>query len=203
MRHAPNPVMWAVLAAILFTLRPQARAQGAGPDLQFVQSKAVDGFVLGITDDLGSTNTPISRGLCFSIWTVTNGLRRVAFPTQSQYAYEVELFDTNRVALPKTALGKRAGSKFLDFDATAFDQGIKLQHAFADDKATSPGILVLFRASDLFVVRQPGLYNLRIRLQILVLSKTGPSRTHAPPQLIRFAPIDYPLSLPALKVPTQ
>jgi hypothetical protein len=190
------PILTA-LASFVLVQPSQLPAQDSTPALEFIQTKVVDGVFAAITDDLGSTNTPLDRQLCFCLRTVTNGLQRVAFPSEPEYAYQIELFDTNGIAQPKTALGKRAGTKFLDFDARAFDRAIKIQHTFARGKDKPPALLILFRPSDLFAIERPGRYTLRISLQVLSISKPSPDRRHAPPRLIRFPAIDYPLRVPA------
>src|SRR2546425_981835 len=110
---------------VIFLLTSNLNARDDGSDIQFVETAVVDGFRIGLTDEFGHTNSSPDHRLCFSIWT-TNRSARVAFPTQPEYAYAVELFDTNGIALPRTSLGKRAGSRFLDFGLTSPKHGIKV-----------------------------------------------------------------------------
>jgi len=168
-----------------------------------VETKIVDGFFMGVSDLYGYTNTSPDRDLAFSIWTTnkiwaTNNTR-VTFPTKPEFAWQVELFDTNGVAVPKTAAGKNAGTKFLDFGLkTAVVRSTlgpepNAQHWVAMEKSMSRGGLLLFRPSDFFKIEKPGKYTLRIRFQILTFPRTGPTSGDYTNNLIRFPPLDYTL----------
>lgn len=186
-------------------------------NIDFVETKIVDGFLIGVTDEFGQTNSNPDRRLCFSIWTtneVTPTQRvRVIFPNQPENAYQVELFDTNGIPVPKTETGKKVGTKFFDFNTISFliratgpggysgpggESGVKAQGAGVTKRAWEPRgqMLLIFRPSDLFDIEKPGRYTLRIRFQIIVFPRTGPQGTHYKTELIRFPPLDYPLMQP-------
>jgi hypothetical protein len=174
---------------------------------------------MGVTDEFGHTNTSPDNKLCFSIWTtnkiqaasgirVTNSLN-VIFPTQPEYAYQVELFDTNGIAIPKTEAGKKVGTKFLDFNTNSFVLrssgpegysgpggrfGVKAQMTIVREKAWPYEMLLIFRPSDLFKIEKPGKYVLRIRFQVIAFPRTGIKRGDYTKNLIRFPPLDYPLT---------
>ena len=168
-----------------------------------VETKIVDGFFIGVSDRYGYTNTSPDRDLAFSIWTTNKiwatNTTRVTFPTKPEFAWQVELFDTNGVAVPKTAAGKKAGTKFLDFGLktavlrATFGPEPNAQRWVAMEKTMSRGGLLLFRPSDLFKIEKPGNYTLKIRFQILTFPRTGPNPGEHTNDLIRFPPLDYPL----------
>lgn len=177
------------------------------PSIDFVETKVVDGFFMGVTDEFGHTNTSPDRRLCFSIWTTnrtetTNSPLHVAFPVQPEYAYRVELFDATGIAIPTTDAGKRVGIKFLDFDTNSFvlkgtgpdsAHGVEAQTIFADRKVWPYEMLIMFSPSHLFKIEKPGKYTLRLRFQILAFPQIGPNRQLGNIDLIRFPPLDYPL----------
>jgi len=174
-------------------------------DLKFIKTKAVDGFYVGVADSgFATNNTPITNQLIFGIWrTTTNNNATVYIPTAPEFIYQIELLDTNGIAMPKTEFGKTVGTRFLDLD-TSFDgnKGFKLrmehpsygpefggQHLFFP---TRPGYKDqrFYSPTDLFEIKDPGNYKLQIHFQIivrtgLVLDKTA--------HIVRFPPLDYPL----------
>lgn len=172
---------------------------------QEVETKIVDGFFMTVADCYGYTNTSPDRPLCFSVWTTnkvwaTNNTR-VITPVKPEYAYQVELFDTNGVAVPKTVAGKEAGTKFLDFSlktakvrVTGGPEPNAMRTVVIEKVGTerSPNVL-MFRPSDLFKFEKPGHYTLKIRLQILAFPRTGPNPGEYTTDLIRFPPLVYPL----------
>lgn len=178
-----------------------------------VETKIVDGFFMSVSDYYGYTNTSPDRPLCFSVWTrnvsrwTTNKFLQpinysmVISPVKPEYAYQVELFDTNGVAVPKTAAGKRAGTKFLDFCLKTavvrltFGPEPNAMRTMVIEKVgaeRSPNLFT-FRPSDLFEISKPGNYTLKIHLQIIAFPRTGPNRGEYTNKLIRFPPLDYPL----------
>jgi hypothetical protein len=195
----------ALLIAVLAFFALSSRAEQPPPSGdQGVETKIVDGFFIGVSDLYGYTNTSPDRQLAFSIWT-TNKIwatnhTRVIFPTKPEYAWQVELFDTNGVAVPKTTEGKKVGTKFLGFNkqsAVIRSTGgsePNAQTLGAMEKSMSRGGLLLFRPADYFKIEKPGNYTLRIRFQILTFPRTGPNRGEYTNDLIRFPPLDYPLN---------
>jgi hypothetical protein len=119
-----------ICVAALFLSMLNLRADDKYHELSYVETKIIYGFSVGVTDEYGQTNTPPDRHLCFTIWTTnkvwfTNNIDTAVFPTQPEYAYQVDLFDTNGVAMPKTELGEKVGSNFLDFDSTPSNRLLK------------------------------------------------------------------------------
>lgn len=164
----------------------------------YMETKIVDGFSIGVTDYYGLTNTPTDRKLCFTVWTTnrfwaTNRLISVIFPTQPEYAYQVEMFDTNGIAVPRTELGKQVGSKFLDYNPTS-SKHINIERMLVDRKDHGSTLFVLFCPTDFFKITKPGSYTLRIRFQILAFPDTGPNRGDYTNVLVRFPPLNYPLT---------
>jgi hypothetical protein len=159
-------------------------------DIERIETKVVDGFLIGVTGSYLTTNTSPDELLVFVPWT-TNGSAWFVVPVEPEYAYQVELLDTNGVAVPKTELGKKVGTKFLDFEASKNE--VKIKRLRADKKGKAVAMPILFRPSDLFQIDKPGIYTLRIRFQILTFPRTGPNRRDYTNDLIRFPPLDYPL----------
>jgi hypothetical protein len=174
----------------------------------FAETRLVDGFFIGVTDELGHTNTSSDLRLCFSIWTTdkigTTNRLNVVFPANPENAYQVELFDANGVAIPKTEMGKKVGTKFLDFGPDSFvlhatgpdeRHGVKAQLAGVTEKAWNPygQMFIMFRPSDLFDIKDPGNYMLQIRFQILTFPRSDLDQKGYTNRLIRFPPLVYPL----------
>jgi hypothetical protein len=124
-------------------------------------------------------------------------------PTKPEYAYQIELFDTNGVAVPKTAAGKKMGTKFLDFDqksavirSTAGPEPNAMRTMVMEivggERSPSPFTL---RPSDLFEITKPGNYTLRMRFQIVAFPSGGLNHGYTN-SLISFPPLDYPLVKP-------
>ena len=154
------------------------------------------GFYIGLTgrepnaNDYSTNNTPLDGELYFAVWT-TGGRERVFVPAKPEYAYQIELLDTNGVAIPKTERGKNIGNKFFDVDANASKNGILIHHLRADKKGQLVEMPILFypnHVSDFFMVEKPGNYKLLIKFQILAFN-TKKQAT----ELIRFPPLEYPL----------
>lgn len=172
-------------------------AHQTNDDLSYVETKSVDGFSIGVTDYYGLTNTPTDRRLCFTVWTTNriwhNNPTHVIIPTEPEYAYQVELLDTNGIAVAKTELGKTVGSKFMDFNLTPSISGIHTQMIGANRRGNASTLLIIFCPKDYFEITKPGNYTLRIRFQILAFQDTGPNRGDYTNVLTRFPPLNYPL----------
>lgn len=169
--------------------------------VSFVTTAMVDGFFIGVTDQYGHTNTTPEDPLCFTIGTtnriwVTNSFITVAFPTQPEYAYKVELFDPTGSRMPKTEKGNTIGIRFDEFDTRPSLKGIRIQRTTTVKDETVPELIHLFRPSDFFTVTNPGTYNLQIRFQILAFPRTGPNRGDYTNDLIHFPPLNYSLVKP-------
>lgn len=164
------------------------------------ETKVVDGFCIGLTgrDKEGrcsTNNTSPDHELFFIPWT-TDGSAWFAVPIEPEYAYQVELFDTNGAAMPRTEQGQKVGTKFFDFTSSAPKEGIGTKRLRADRKGQPVGMPLLFRPSDLFKVDEPGNYKLQVRFQILTFPRTGPNREDYTNHLIRFPSLEYPLIQP-------
>ena len=202
MRSESKQFTWPMIALLMVFASTHHKARAADESLQFIETNIEKGLFAGVTDEFGSTNTPTTRRLCVSFWTTTNGVRRVAIPTQQQYAFKVEMVGKNGIAVGKTAPGKQAGIRFDAFDGNAFDRGIKLQRFHVDARDLPSQLVPLFRPSDLFVAEEPGDYLLQIHLQILALPKQSQNSTNSECQLIRFREVRYPIHvLPRTNAP--
>lgn len=159
-----------------------------------VKSPIIDGFCLGIAGQHGTNNTTTDDWLDLLPWTTNNYPVRIVVPAEPEFAYKIELLDTNGVSLPKTPRGKRAGTKFDDFDAEPSKHGIAVKPLMAhklDGVTEEP---LLFRATDLFVVDRPGMYSLRVQFQILTFPRTGMGPGTYTNKVIRFPPLSYPVN---------
>ena len=162
-----------------------------------MKSPTIDGFCVGIGGWPNTTNTTIDDWLVFLPWTTQSNKVWIVVPAEPEYAYKIDLLDTNGLSLPKTPPGKRTGSKFDEFDAHPLKHGIGIKRLTAgkmDGVTSSP---LLFRAADMFKIEKPGRYVLRVQFQILVFPRTGVGRGAYTNKLIRFPPLDYPLVKPA------
>jgi hypothetical protein len=153
-----------------------------------VKSPIIDGFCVGLGGWPRINDTTTDDWLVFLPWTTNNQTVLITVPAEPEYAYKIELLDTNGLSVPKTWRGSRAGSKFDDFDAHPSKHGIAIKHLGAhkmDGVTESPQ---LFRAADMFNIQKPGRYTLRVRFQILVFPRTGVGRGAYTNELIRFPP---------------
>jgi hypothetical protein len=167
-------------------------------EVKAIRTEAIRGFCVGLngrpSDDF-TNNTTTESVLSFVPWT-TSSSAWIVVPVEAEYAYQVDMFDTNGVAIPKKELGKKVGSKFFDFDASGSQKGIATRHLFVRKIGEVTGSLSLFRPEDLFQIEKLGKYTLRIRFQILTFPRTGPGHKNYTNDLIRFPAIDYPLIKP-------
>lgn len=179
------------MGARLLSTGTRIRADDARPDVQYVETKVVDGFSIGVRDFMNETNSPVDRELCFSIWTTTNDQPRVLFPSHQEYAYQIELSDSNGVTVPKTAMGRKVGARFSDFNVKK-----QTYRTIVEQKTVPSGWRVMFRPSDLFEIQKPGDYTLRIRFQMLRYERIGPQPWDFTNVPVIFPPLDYPLFKP-------
>lgn len=199
-RRLQSACLFSVFAFVLLSWKASATQTNEEPDfveINAIESKVVDGFYVGLygvnSAGVGSTNnTSPDDELIYVLWAM-NGPMLCVVPAQREYAYKVELLNSNGVPMPKTAIGKRVGTEFSDFDAKFYLKGIPIKHLRANKEGHPVETPILFRPSDLFKVDKPGKYTLRIRFQILAFPKTGPGRRDFTNDLIRFPPLDYPL----------
>jgi hypothetical protein len=205
-----NVVRFFTICLGLFLNTP-AHAQ----DFELTKTKAMDGFYISVfSSNFTTNNTAVNDKLNFCIWrTITNNQAIVYMPTALEYVYQLDLLDTNGVALPKTELGKRIGVKFWDLEPSfANNTGFKLSREHTTESGTGIGAQWLFfptksgfggqpiySPNDLFEIKQPGNYTLRIRFQIIVASSMADVYKTA--HIVRFPPLDYPLVKSASDLP--
>jgi len=126
-------------------------------------------------------------------------------PSNEEYTYEVNLYDRNNDAVPKTPLGKRVGTKFSNFNYSyskifggRFTSGSITRGAVAyrDIEIENMNIgHILFQVNDYFKVTKPGDYNLRIRFQVIA-PVVEPGTTNTTMKVIRFPAMDFPITQP-------
>jgi hypothetical protein len=160
--------------------------------LTAVETEVVDGFFIAVTGENLTNNTSPNDLLVFLTWS-TNAPTSFVVPAEPEYAYQVELLDSNGVAVQKTELGKKIGEKFFDFSFSAAEKGVKIIHMHASKVGDMTSAPLLFRPKDLFKIEKPGNYKLLIRFQILTFPRTGPGRGEYTNDLIRFPVLVYPL----------
>ena len=144
------------------------------------KTKVKDGFFIGLVErnSYSTNHTSLNDELCLFVWT-TNNPTWIAIPAELEYAYQVELLDTNGVAMPKTELGKKVGAKFFEFDTFPSKKSIAVEHMSVKKIGQSAGASFLFNrhpARDLFEVDRPANYTLQVRFQILTFPRTGPNQ---------------------------
>ncbi len=192
--------------AARFAALSVAAAGETNAPMQFVQTKVVDGLYIGVTDEFGHTNAPPTNHLCFCIWTTnafwTNDITMVAFPVDPEYACDVQLFGPNGAEVPRSENGGSVGRHFQDFDpASGYvygtgwppQHGVRMQRTAAMYKTPPYELLVILRPSDIFDIKTPGRYVLRIHFQIVASLPTGPGRSPRQETLVRFPPVDFPV----------
>jgi hypothetical protein len=189
MKNYCNYIVWILTLCVLAVANLATQAEQQNNPFAFVETKVVDSFSIGVRDDDGHTNGAPELGLTFAVWCI-NGWVRIALPHHPEYSYKVELVDANGLSIPKTKAGENVGNKFDEFAKLGLEKSIK-PNSGAAKKGQADGWLVMVRPSDLFEIKKPGHYMLRIWFQIVVFPKTGPKR-----ELIRFPPLEYPLVEP-------
>jgi hypothetical protein len=164
----------ASMVAVLTAVAWVARTTAQGQELELFRTKAIDGVYIGVASSGFTTNeTPVDNALVFGVWrTTTNYHNTVYIPAEPEYAFRVELFDTNGVAMPKTELGRRVGTKFMDLDTTFSNAGPRLAIVRPADEPGYTGQYLFFpqksgygggpfySPSDLFEIKSPGRYTL-------------------------------------------
>lgn len=179
-------------AVLVLLVALNSRAQ----EWKLVTTRVIDGFYVGLTGSNGTSasttnNIAVNDNLIYGIWrTSTNNHAIVYMPQAVEYAYRAELFDTNGVAAPKTKLGKRVGSNFLQLNATFSNRAARLRRTTAMDMPGFGG-KSLFRPTDLFEIKKPGRYTLQVSFQIVVRTGVGRDLTA---HVVRYPPIEFPLN---------
>jgi hypothetical protein len=164
-------------------------------EIKAVQTETLNGFCLGLygRQSADFTNdTSVDDELVLVAWT-TNAPAWFLIPAEPEYAYQVELFDANGVAVPRTETGKRVGRKFFNFGNAPSKEGIRTKQMRADKKGQPAAMPILFRPRDYFKIDKPGRYTLQIRFQILTFPENRLNRDDNTNGLIRFPPLNYPL----------
>ena len=166
------------------------------------KSAIVDGYYVAVMNYNTAGHVLANKPLCYFVW--TTGIKDVAWvsvPTSIEYAYDVNLFDTNGNSVPKTWLGKSVGTKFSDFKIGKgyFESKAKPQPIGALTTNNPPlGGIVIFSPSDYFNIKKPGDYTLKIRFQI-VAPVIEPGTTNEIFKVIRFPAMDFPITQPEKK----
>ena len=175
-------------------------------EVEAVESKVVDGFFIGLSGMAPGANTSTNKtstddAIIYVIWTTGNPAW-VALPADPEYAFRIELLDTNGLPVPKTEACNSIGINFYEFGPK---NKVKVKHYHANRRGRGVALSYLLlpadprgspwpdRASDLFKIPGPGRYTLRVWFQILAFPTTGPGRKDYTRDLIRFPPLDYPL----------
>ena len=201
-KHLCNLRPWIL---VVFLFLPSCTLPVAGQETNrqtaFVETKVIDSFSIGVSDENDATNSTPDQRLFFTLW-YSNGPVHVACPPHPQYSYKAELFDANGVATAKTYLGKVVGSKFDAFADSSLEKKMRA-NTEALKKSDLPVWSLMFRPIDLFKIDKPGHYILRLWFQIVVFQRTGPNPGDFVRRLIRFPALDYPLvqSKPKYSVP--
>lgn len=154
----------------------------------FIETGVVDGLYIGVTNGKGSSHPTVDQNLYYMIWTVTNNGVTVYVPTQSEYAYQIDLVDAKGVLIPKTAEGMNAGTKFNDLNTSFSNENAKLQRISAYKKNQPVEPVHLFYIKEHFNINKPGTYILHVRFQIIVRTGKGQDRTA---HIVRFPVLNY------------
>jgi len=83
----------------------------------------------------------------------------LAVPKEIGYLCTVDLFDAKGVPVPKTTLGKKVGARF-------FDLPVDLKKLKTLNTESERGFN-FYACSQLFNIKEPGKFSLRIQFQIL------------------------------------
>jgi hypothetical protein len=188
----------ATIASFAAALAALASEPGTSPSLpglriDAVKSPIIDGYCVGFAGRDGTNNTTTDDWLDLLPWTTNKYPVWIVVPADPEYAYKIELLDANGLSVPKTSRGKKAGSKFDDFDAYPSKHGVAVKRLTAHKMDGVTAEPLLFRATDMFEADKPGRYVLRIQFQILVFPRVGEQQGAYTNELIRFPPLDYPL----------
>jgi hypothetical protein len=153
-----------ILAHCLVGITLIARGEESPQQAAYVETKIVESFSIAVRDQDGYTNSAPDKYLTFAVW-CTNGSVLVGVPPQREYAFQVELYDSDGITVAKTEAGKKVGSKFDDFDESVLKRNkVNLP---ASKRGELDAWSLMFRPIDLFKIDKPGRYILRIRFQFL------------------------------------
>jgi hypothetical protein len=189
----------------IYVLGAESRKESDFMPLEAIETKVVDSYLIGVVGSpagqaCSTNNTSTDDPLVYVIWT-TGTPAWVAYPAEPEYAYQVELLDTNGVAMRKTELGKKFGTEFYDFGprtkvrrcpTAKKGEAVPMNYLFSHPE----GLSVPFHPespSNIFTITNAGRYTLRIRFQIMTFPRTGPKRSDYTNKLVRFPPLDYPV----------
>lgn len=156
----------------------------------FTESKAVEGFYVGVGSEKLTATTTVDQRLHYAVWTTKNDDPEVYVPKEPEYACRIELYDTNGVSISKTERGKRFGLKYYDLDTSFSNKGAKLSLMVVPKKSKAWPLLFLLCPKDSFNIVKPGKYSLHIHFQIIVRTGKGKDKTA---HIVRFPVLHYSL----------
>ena len=188
----------AICLGLFFNVVSQAQ------DIETVKTTTVEGLFVRVSSENGTTNnTSVNDKLTFCVWRMTtNNPVTLYMPTAVEYVYQIELLDTNGFALPKKKLAEKIGKEFSDLKPSfANDTGFKLkiqhitpslggEYLFFPHKPGYYNGEPFYSPNDLFEIKQPGNYTLRIQFQFVLRTGHDHDKTA---HVIRFPALDYPL----------
>lgn len=158
----------------------------------FAESGVVCGFRVVLGSEKGGPPARVDSPIVYAILTDSEEASVVYFPRNVEYFCDAKLYTTNRVPLAKTQVGRKWGSSFDKVSRIYVDRKNRIVEAMALNggwwigKTTSINE-PLFRPDELFEIKEPGLYHLRLRFQVFQRAKNGSTSSLS---LIRFPDLE-------------
>src|SRR6266699_1911397 len=161
-----------------------------------VKSEPREGIFIGLKDSFDSPEPTVDSTIVF-YFNLTNGPpSRVYLPTNQEFFYEAELFDERGSRVPKKKSWLRLGSRFGRLQETNFprivnfDRDLKTRMHWVYPEGEGALYSELFRPAEIFEIKVPGKYTLRLKFQLFrLVSRSGTNFF----ELVRLPAVDYPV----------
>jgi hypothetical protein len=123
-----------------------------------------------------------------------SGEVELAYVPDTRYSMQIHMYDANGLEIPKTRAGSKVGSKFDELKSYKDTHtGVMIAGGSYDNNRGLGGGKALPTPKALFDLKQPGIYSMKIEMQMFVVLKSTNQWSR---KLIRFSPITIAVEKP-------
>lgn len=159
----------------------------------FVSSAIVNDLVVSVGSPADRLTASVTDRLVFIFNSKTNSLIDV-FLLKQEYFCRVELFDSNNKPMQRTSKGRQLGARFhelKEFNEKAIQFTARGNWKMLPARPTTGSASDFPPASELFVIKKPGIYTMKLEFQVFTRIPGGTNRTLT---FIKFPPVNYQLT---------
>jgi hypothetical protein len=165
----------------------------------FKDSEAAENLVVRIDVVGGSTNLSADKKITFGLLEKTNEANAlIVYLPKMQYFCEMQLLDSNGIAMPKTSTGEKYGDQFSSLKIYSWESVNKRGHntggsdrpdmTLSDTKVTEGRDLP--PVQELFKIKTAGNYKLSLQFQVFKRIGNGTNHTF---EIVRLPAVEIPV----------